>query len=421
MSVEGCLHRKRAKAADGSISCVQCGTVVIESHGLLDGVEESLGEDADSTRYLDLRHTRRLPLAPLSAPVRQLHELARALCHSLGLSSSLAERAIALVNVALERRLVNRGEMGKRAVGAAIYWLARGMQAHGEGDRPLPLTVRELASLLGVSQPDMASSLELTKGLVEETYGVQIAPMVDPSLYVEKLASALEHGGGAVARKAEALCNLCQERFSLTAGRRPEAIAMACLLIAGGGKMGSPGEGSSRRPGSWRQRAKVLCELVGLAPDTVIVRCNEIRDALVDEARRLPFGVPGGTRLKRETVDVLLDDILRHHQLDRDGRKAAPPSYEESAAKRRLRGEQVERALIRLRAPNAGCGAPATLTLEDVLIERLLLHQVSRDHIEQTTSLSQLLALEEACIAPEEDCTDGADPLLSGQEEAADL
>lgn len=408
MSGTDCSHRKRAKATDGSISCTECGTIVIEASGLIPGAEDGLYEGSEEGKYLDLRHTQRPILSPLSLPVRQLHELVRGLCRALGLSSSLAERAIILLDVALERRLINRGETGRRAAGALIYWLARGTQS-GKGDAPpLPLTVREVAALLGVSQTEMAPSLEVTKGLVEKTYEVKIMPAVDPALYVEKLASVLGlWGETTVMRKAMVLCNLCQEKFSLTAGRKPEAIAMACLLISGLSTIESAEEPLVvGRPVSWRQHVRVLSERVGLASDTVILRCNEIRDALVQEARQLPFGVPEKVKLGRDTVDGLLDDILRHCRLKGDSsedNKANPPAYEESVIRRRMREEQVQRALKRLFPSEGSNPTPTALTFEEVLIERLLLHNVPREHIEQATSLHQLLSLEEGYTINEDD------------------
>lgn len=418
MSVRDCSHKKRAKATDGSISCTECGTIVIEASGLLPGTEDGLGEGTEDGKYLDLRHTQRLASSFLPVPVRQLHELVRGLCRALGLSSSLAERVIILLDIALEKRLINRGEAGRRAAGALIYWLARGTQGD-KGDDPLPLTVREVAGLLGVSPAEMASSLELTKGLVERTYEVKITPVVDPALYVEKLASVLGlWEETTVVRKAAVLCNLCKEKFALTAGRKPEAIAMACLLISGLSKIeGVEGPVTTGRSASWRQKVKILSEKVGLASDTVILRCNEIRDALVREAHQLPFGIPIKVKLDRDTVDGLLDDILRHCRLrgySSEPDEANPPAYEESVTRRRVREEQVQRALERLSPSEGNNPMQTSLTFEDVLIERLLLHKAPRDHIEQATSLHQLLALEEGYTIREDDAATDEEISVTG-------
>lgn len=378
-----CTHQRRGRT-EGFVVCVGCGQVLENDALVADAIDN---EDDKSRRWHDLRQTRRVTAQPSPFASKILHELAHSICARFSLPPTLAEQTIAVVDQAVLQKLTNRGRAGRRALAATLYLLAK---HDGRTNSAAPLAITDLALLIGDEPHELFRSLSLMKPLALSVLGTGPSNPHDPLLFAERfLAESILPAFGHVDQKKaiDRTCGLVRlsHSASLAEGRRVRPLAMACLLVAVEAEIFA-----TVKPNDFRSKCRLACAHSGLSVSTVMLRVAELKKTLADlGAQAVPL-VDGET-IEKTRVAGLLDDILRFGEMH-GGAPARPPAFEKSIEMANRRTEQVERAKERLAAREPAVGQ---LTIEDLVIERLMLHGISVEKIVAATSTKQLFSIEE--------------------------
>lgn len=426
--MESCHHRKKSRI-EGSIVCDECGMVLEED--LL--VETVLFNEEDRHAILpELVGAKRIRHAPTRTLAdRLLLDFIRGLGVSVGLPSHIIDRAVLVVENAVAQGVVNRGQSGRRAGAVTLYLLARGDS--------LPLTLNELAAFLQESPYHLLSELRtmqllIMKHLSDNNTSDQ-KTLNDPSLnnspliFLERFISyfndekpLLSNVNDRLHQEKSRMLNLAMklaefsEETSLTDGRMPATVSLACLIVAAEGCR-IPFNSSS------------VCQRAGLKLDTVNKRIRELKHALVRLGQA--DSLLASKNIKYSRITLFVEELLLRHQLskvkeeDKLSSRAAeistmPPSFLLAQKVSQQRRKQIEAAQERLaylereernsvrdmieytndnHSPFNINTRQTMLSLEDVIVERLLLHGINPEYIESLSSLAQLLACEETLLS----------------------
>lgn len=395
------------------VVCADCG-VVLEADPLVDN---TIAEADDRRRLWTELSSSQLVVLTDDAHHRNriLHELIRALAAKFALPETIPLQAIHLVDEAVRSQLVNRGRTGRRAVAILLYLLCR------VGEAPVPLTLSRIAGLCGENPTDLFPLLPPLQALMRQVRGsLPNHPRNDhPSLHLEPLLSRLglapEASIQALLPLATGLAQFCEER-SLVEGRKVEAIALACIIVAAE----AIGVVVPLKPRTQKEFIQHCCQTVDLKSPTVTQRIDEIKEALLQEAQANPLLAESiGCKFKKSSISLLASDILRHRALGASPTSPSVPiAFATSQAKTAARSAQIQRALARIAHPEAVSPEElARLEIDDLIIERLLLHNISPDRIGEASNTGHLCSLEDS-IALEWDSDDeGEEVLPTGESE----
>lgn len=379
-----CSHRKRVKTED-VIVCTECG-VVIEQDALIESVINER-EDRDHL-WTELSHTQRVMIQTPDYSNKVLHELIRSICARFALPTSICERSIELVNKIVASKLVNRGRTGRRAAASVIYLLSRSTE------QKYPLLLSDLAALLGELPSVLFSSVSQVKPFVLRVFpNLQNSPF-DPSLYVERQVNSIYAAiSSNIDRRqltlaSHELCNISQEH-SLVEGRKGEAICLAAIIVS----LESEGMFMGQKPRDLKAKMKQICKIAEISDDTVFLRINELKDALIKEAQSVPLLRDQQELLKKDKIACSINDIIRHRQYTGATVHTAPPAFVASSERRQDRLQQISKAQTRIDKPPAE-GYLENLSIEDLIVERLLLRGIQEERIIQATTAKSLYALE---------------------------
>lgn len=362
--------------------CAECG-IVIEVDALVDATLDDASSESRSRLWPELGSTQRIPLQSPAPHNRIIHEFVRSIGSHFSLPTNVAEQAIELIDQALQERLINRGRAGRRAAAAAVYLLCRSKATTSS------ITLSDVASLLGERPSDFYPSLELMRPLVLKLTGS--LPPHDPSNFLERIIHRLdieEDHRRKVLSLASRLCEFAED-CALVEGRRAEALAVAITILSMETKFLV-----AKKPKDYRAFIKRACAACDQSVDTVTLRLNELKDALCEEAGRLPLLAEAASRATRSNVGALVEDILRQRELAALRMTKTPIAFVRSEQLTEKRKRQIRDARERI-ASGVVSQKGRALDMEDLVIERLLLHRLPEERIEATTSLAQLYSLEE--------------------------
>ncbi|PJF18518.1 hypothetical protein PSACC_01642 [Paramicrosporidium saccamoebae] len=381
MADNECLHRKRSKT-DDVIVCTECG-LVLSQDSLVEGV---LKDDEDRNRlWAELGHTQRVHLKSVSYNSLALHNLVKSICTLLSIPSSVGERTITLLDRAIADKVVNRGRAGRRAAVALLYLL-------GRGSGTLPVSISDISQAIGESTVDLFSAISLMRPYTMQILGNNANVSHDPALFLERQLGSLSNvcnveNTSLVLSVANDLCKLAEDH-SLVEGRKCEAISMAALILSF-----EILNLLQCKSAELKLLIKTSCDAVGVAHDTTTQRINELKDALIEDAKRNPLLQESTSHFKRTKIAIVALDVLKHRRYTMPGGKA-PPSFKKSTERAKGRADQIQMAKQRLSLAIEHGGESKNVMIEDIIIERLLLHNVSEEQIEAATSLKQLFSLE---------------------------
>lgn len=375
-----CTHRKRVKA-DDSIVCAACG-IVLEVDALVDNTLEDSLEDRNRL-WLELSTSRRVPLQSPVANTRILHDLVRSICSHFSISSGTAGQANELVERALQEKIINRGRVGRRAAAAAVYLLCRSNATTSA------ITISDLAGLMGERPTDLFQSLTVMRPLVlQMIHGI---PTQDPSSFLERIIQRLaidESHRRDVLQMSLQLCDFADD-CALSAGRKAEALAVAIVLLSMESLLLI-----TKKTRDYRRFMRQACVVCEQSLDTVTLRLNELRDALCEEVQHHPLLADVADNVNRSNIGALGGDILRYRALEDTPSTRRPIAFTRSEQIAERRKQQIREALERIDDGHSERKDTAP-SIEDLVIERLLLHHVPAYRIEAASSLPQLYSIEE--------------------------
>lgn len=387
-----CLHSKRSKIND-SIVCTECG-LVLSQDALVEAV---INDESDKSHlWAELSHSQRILIEPIRRDMIPLKNLVDAICSKFNIPLTLCDQTMRILDELIKGKTVNRGRSGRRAAIAVLYILARGMNS-------LPISISELSLSIGETTEEMASMLSMVRPAIRSVLGRDLQVSSEPILFLEKLMSNMdnlldfgsEEDKRSVVKLSEQICGFTRQEL-LSSGRKPEALAMACLIVAFEGLQAIPlGKNTQRE----------ICEATGVSFDTVQLRVNEVKDALLRESTSAPF-LDVSVKLTRRNVYLVVPRLCVHLQHSEDANTtnvSLPPSFRRNQECLATRKVQIQMAKDRLADKINGSGA----TIDDIIIERLLLHNISENRIENASTLNQLMVLEDELFVGDEDASEG--------------
>lgn len=348
--------------------CVNCGLVLSESE-LVDAsyLESSTGV---YQKTVDDKYWRQF-------------QLMKDLAGRFGLGESVVEQArhVFVQLAAHDVSLVSMGVRGNLTAGICVL-LSNRMSSNSAA-----LSLADIASALNESVSSIGQHLKMLKKQAPDLVSAPFSAS-NHSVYIERFwegavkaelnsCKIVISDHRSLLSLAEAVCQIAYDGW-LNVGRKPEPIILACLFLALDSVLLGLGKKKSKVFG--RKQKTAICQQFSLPHRTVDQRHDELVQFMVSEsAGLLPWHVD------RNNVLAHLSDIVR--VVERVGREVSsdPPSFRASQKHR----ESMEKRVDAAQLPRSG----VEIDEMDLVIEKLLVKQVSKEEIVNCSNLGQLYSL----------------------------